>query len=391
MVKKLTYIELFSGIGSFTQAITTIPDLDAKCLFASDNNPLCSKVYKDNYGMDSLFDLVKDDKSKIPNHNFCFFSPPCQSFSKSGKQRGFEESRGTLIYEVFKILKEHTPKYILMENVRNLASHDEGHTMRVIIESLHSIGYRLPKEPLILSPHFFGVPQTRERVFLPGIYDPDNVDKPLEFSFEPFKKKEQCSIDSIILHEYDEDSSLKISAEEERVLNAWDTFYKGIRLKSIGFPIWSNFFKKLDESPDMPDWKKKIIRKNKELYSDNKDFIDKWMIEYDIESFNETHKKFEWQAGTKITSVWEGCIQIRPSGIRVKAPTTLPALVAIVQIPIIGKLKRRLSVKECTLLQSFPNNFIFNVPTHEAYKQLGNSINVVTLKTVIEKLLDLKC
>ena len=388
MNKPIKYIELFSGIGAFSQAISNIDGVESQCVFAADNDELCAKVFSDNYHMDSLFDLVTDDKERIPSHDFCFFSPPCQAFSKSGKQLGFEEARGTLIYEVFKILEKHRPKYILMENVRNLANHDGGNTMRVILDSIHNLGYRTPNEPIILSPHYFGIPQTRDRVFLPGIYDPEHVDEPINFDFGEFKKKEQCSVDNIILPEYNDDPKLKISPEEEHILDAWDAFYQGIDLKVIGFPIWSKYFWELDETDDMPEWKKDFIRKNKALYERNKDFIDKWYVDYNVDEFNDTQRKFEWQAGTKIKSVWEGVIQSRPSGLRVKAPTTLPALVAIVQIPIIGRLKRRLSVAECALLQSFPKDFILNVPELIAYRQLGNSINVLTLQKVTEKLLN---
>ena len=94
------------------------------------------------------------------------------------------------------------------------------------------------------------------------------------------------------------------------------------------------------------------------------------------------------EAGNKIHSIREGIIQFRPSGIRVKAPTTFPALVAIVQIPIIGKLKRRLSVKECANLQSFADNFIPDPDPYYAYKQFGNSINVIVLENVLKKLIN---
>ena len=164
----MKYIELFSGIGAFTQAIERIIP-NAECVFAADINEDCANVYKLNYGVESLCDLTKKDEKEIPDHDFCFFSPPCQAFSKGGKQLGFEEARGTLIFEVFRILQEKKPKYILMENVRNLVSHDKGNTIKVILNSLHELGYRTTELPLILSPHQFGIPQLRERAFLPGI------------------------------------------------------------------------------------------------------------------------------------------------------------------------------------------------------------------------------
>ena len=386
--REFKYIELFSGIGAFSQAIKRIIP-DSKCVFAADINKNCANVFKLNYGVDSLCDLTKKNETEIPDHDFCFFSPPCQAFSKSGKQLGFEETRGTLIFEVFRILKLKKAKYILMENVRNLASHDKGNTIRVILESLHELGYRTTKNPLVLSPHQFGIPQFRERVFLPGIYDPKNCFKPLEINFENLKKKEENSIFSIV-EENNNENFLKIRKKDERILAAWNEFYSGIDIKTIGFPVWADFFNSKEDISEFPDWKKIFIRKNEELYNRNKQFIDTWAKKWKVfTEFSPTQKKFEWQCGTKINSVYEGLIQFRPSGMRVKIPNVAPALVAIVQTSVIGKYKRRLSLKECLKLQDFPIDFNFgNQTMHECYKQLGNSICVKVLEEVTRKLLD---
>ena len=382
----MKFIELFSGIGAFTQAMDVIRP-GSECVFAADNDPECVRVYKNNYGIDSYHDITKVNAENVPAHDFCFFSPPCQAFSKSGKQLGFEETRGTLIFDVFRILKRHHPKYILMENVRNLASHDNGRTFKVISDSLKEIGYRIPSKPIILSPHYFGIPQTRERVFLPGIYD-GTGDEPLEIEFGKFMKKEDCRLEDIIDHSYDDDTSLCISKSEERVLSAWDDFYNGIKETTLGFPIWYDYFFDKNAEPTMPEWKKTFIAKNKALYLNNREFIDDWAERWDhLKGFTPTHKKFEWQAGSKIDSLWEGLIQIRPSGIRVKSLTTAPALVAIVQIQILGPEKRRLSVRECANLQSFPQSFKPAENVETAYRQLGNSINVKCLSEVVAKLL----
>ena len=156
----------------------------------------------------------------------------------------------------------------------------------------------------------------------------------------------------------------------------WDEFYQGIDKKVIGFPVWFEWFKK--EAPDeFKPWKKEFVRKNNELYQRNKEFIDSWIEKWDnLEWCTPTQKKFEWQAGENIKSIWEGLIQFRPSGVRVKVPTCFPALVAIVQIPIIGKYKRRLTVREAARLQDFPEAFIPNEIDHQAYKQFGNAVTV---------------
>ena len=137
----------------------------------------------------------------------------------------------------------------------------------------------------------------------------------------------------------------------------------------------------------MPKWKEDFINKNINLYNNNKEFIDRWMEKYNyLKEFAPTHRKLEWQAGNSIKSLWDGIIQFRPSGIRVKKPTCFPALVAMVQIPIIGKYKRRLTVREAARLQSFPDTFIPNKNDQQAYKQFGNAVNVDVIKTMAEKL-----
>ena len=389
----LKYIELFSGIGAFHQAIHRILP-EAECVFAADINKDCANIYKLNYKIDSLCDLTKIDANEIPDHDFCFFSPPCQAFSKGGKRLGFEEARGTLIFEVFRILKSKIengkpPKYILMENVRNLVSHDNGNTIQVILKGLHELGYQTTELPLILSPHQFGIPQVRERAFLPGVYKPEKSDIPLNFDLGNLLKKEQNNIFSII-EEDNNDESLKIRHEDEITIQAWEEFYHGIDLKTIGFPIWADYFHSSEDISKYPKWKKVFIEKNESLYQRNKQFIDSWANKWNVyTSFTPTQRKFEWQCGENVKSIYDALIQFRPSGMRVKVPNVAPALVAMVQTSVIGKYKRKLSLTECLKLQDFPTTFDFgNQNKHESYKQLGNSICVKVLEKVIEKLME---
>ena len=385
----MKYIELFSGIGAFTQAIERIIP-NAECVFAADINEDCANVYKLNYGVESLCDLTKKDEKEIPDHDFCFFSPPCQAFSKGGKQLGFEEARGTLIFEVFRILQEKKPKYILMENVRNLVSHDKGNTIKVILNSLHELGYRTTELPLILSPHQFGIPQLRERAFLPGIYDPKNANEPLDFDLGHLLRKDDNNVFNII-DESENNPALEVRAEDRITMQAWDEFYHNINVKVIGFPVWADYFKEVVDTTDFPDWKLDFVKKNQKLYKENKKFIDEWAKKWKVyEEFTPTQKKFEWQCGDKLTSVFDALIQFRPSGMRVKVPTVAPALVAMVQTSVIGRLHRKMSLKECLRLQDFPDNFNFgNQTSHECYKQLGNSICVKVLEQVTKKLLEI--
>lgn len=380
-MKSFKYIDLFSGIGGFHQAMT---QLGGECVFASEIDKYAIDTYQRNYKIDSAHDITKVKVEEIPTHDVLCAGFPCQTFSKAGRQMGFnDEIKGTLFFEIERILKYHKTKYIILENVRNLISHNNGNTWATIYNHLVKLGYRLTKNPIIISPHQIGIPQLRERVIILGYYDPRNQDKPLEIELPKLLNKDDNSIYSIL--EENENQKYKITEKEEFVLTAWDKFYKGIKEDTIGFPIWVDYFK--IKPKDEPNWKKDFIRKNNMLYENNKQFIDKWLYEYkDLKEFAPTHRKMEWQAGNKIKSVWEGIIQFRPSGVRVKTPTCFPALVAMVQIPIIGKYKRRLSPREAARLQSFPDNFIINENEQQAYKQFGNSVNVQVIKVMAEKL-----
>ena len=385
-MKKFKFIDLFSGIGGFHQAME---QLGGTCVFASDIDKYAIESYKENYGMDSDINIRDIKVEDIPKHDVLCAGFPCQTFSKAGKRMGFEdETKGTLFFEIERILEHHRTKYIILENVRNLVSHDHGNTWKTIYSHLKELGYRLTPEPLILSPHQLGVPQLRERVVILGIYDPEHSDDDLRISFkdmENLKTKDQNNIYDI-LDDGQVDDKYYITEREKYVLTAWDNFYKGIKEKTLGFPVWFEYFKKKPDE-EMPEWKKEFIRKNNKLYKDNKEFIDEWAKQYNnLRDFTPTQRKFEWQAGDSIDTLWEGLIQIRPSGVRVKKPTCFPALVALVQIPIIGRYKRRLTVREAARLQSFPDTFIPNSNDQQAYKQFGNAVNVNVIKTAANAL-----
>lgn len=388
---KFKFIDLFSGIGGFHQALT---QLGGECAFASEIDAFAIETYKNNYGIDSAINIRDVEAEDIPKHDVLCAGFPCQAFSKAGKQEGLEDkTRGTLFFEIVRILKHHHTQYIVLENVRNLISHDNGNTWRIIQESLKELGYRTTADPLILSPHYFGIPQIRERVVILGKYDPKNINKPLVFDFGKYNSKEDNSIYDVLDDDVI-DESYHISEYEEMVLQAWDEFYQGINLKVIGFPVWADYFKYLGDYEGLPNWKAGFIKKNVKLYEDNSEFIDSWLKKYNnLKDFSPTHHKFEWQCGTRISSIWEGVIQFRPSGIRVKMPNNFQALVAMVQIPIIGKYKRRLTVKEAARLQSFPVDdpkkpFRPNENKQQAYKQLGNAVNVEVIKRAAKALME---
>lgn len=383
---KFRFIDLFSGIGGFHQAME---NLGGECVLASEIDEYAIETYKANYGIDSNVNIRDIKNEDIPVHDVLCAGFPCQSFSKAGHQKGFEdETRGTLFFEIVRILKYCKTPYFILENVRNLTAHDNGNTWRVIKNSLKELGYVITEHPIIISPHQLGVPQIRERVVILGIHSSLGVKK-IKVDLPQMNKEEINFLTSGIIETDGVDKKYFISEHEEQVLTCWDEFIKGIKEKVIGFPVWSEEFGKTYsyENLGYPTWKVNFIKKSRSLYENNKEFIDRWLEKWNyLENFTMTERKFEWQCGKDCSSVWEALIQFRPSGVRVKRPSVFPALVAMVQIPIIGKVRRRLTPREAARLQSFPDTFTCNANDHQAYKQFGNAVNVKVIQYMAEQL-----
>ncbi len=383
---RFTFIDLFAGIGGFHLAMH---ELGGTCVFASELDKDAQTTYEANYGIKPYGDITKIGEREIPVHDVLCAGFPCQPFSKAGKQEGFEdETKGTLFFDIERILKYHHTKYIILENVRNLVAHDNGNTWKTIHTHLVNLGYRLTPEPLIVSPHYFGVPQLRERVVVLGVYDPRHATMPLSICLPKSKEKKDCCLDSI-LEKDNNDPAYKLTKEETEAIEVWDEFHHGIKEKVIGFPIWLDWFTTPPPAdPDeMPEWKRTFVRKNNELYKNNREFIDDWLERHDhLRHFTPTMRKMEWQCGESVSSAWEAFMQMRPSGLRIKRPDCAPALVAIVQVPIIGKYRRRMTVREAARLQSFDDRFIPNPNKRQAYKQFGNAVNVTVIRECAKRL-----
>lgn len=382
-MKKFKFIDLFCGIGGFHQAMA---QLGGKCVYACDIDEDCRKTYEANYGIRPDRDITKVNTSKIPEYDVLCAGFPCQAFSKAGKRLGFhDETKGTLFFDVERIMQHTKPKYALLENVRNLASHDDGNTWRVIHQHLVSIGYNVLCNPVIFSPHYIGIPQHRERVYIMCIRK--DIGELPEFFFDT-DKVPKCRIDDILQvdREITDIDHYQLSKDKIELLNLWDEFVHNIKGDKLpGFPVWSEYLKPIDSTEDMseyPKWKLNFIQKNNQLYLRNKTFIDNWLPRAKKHPlFFGAKAKLEWQAGQyKNPSLWDNILQFRPSGIRVKPGTYFPALVAITQTSIVGTRKRFLTLRECARLQSFSDTFQPDVIEAQAYKQFGNAVNVETVK-----------
>ncbi|WP_347490437.1 DNA cytosine methyltransferase [Desulfoscipio sp. XC116] len=156
------FVDLFCGIGGFHLALKSF---GAKCVFASDIDNEARKIYNANFRLDPKGDIKTIKNTDIPKHEILCGGFPCQSFSISGTQSGFDDEKtGKLFFEIVRIAKHHKPKIILLENVANLDAHDEGKTIKTIITSLEDIGYNVYKQ--VLSATDYNVPQCRKRIYI---------------------------------------------------------------------------------------------------------------------------------------------------------------------------------------------------------------------------------
>lgn len=175
-----TFIDLFAGLGGFRIALES---LGAKCVYSNEWDEHVQKVYEDNFGDMPEGDITKVDENTIPSHDILCAGFPCQAFSISGKQRGFEDSRGTLFFDVSRIVKAKKPKIVFMENVKNFATHDDGRTLEVVKATMEELGYTFTQR--VLNAVDYGVPQKRERIYMICFRNDLNVNG-FEFP-KPFK------------------------------------------------------------------------------------------------------------------------------------------------------------------------------------------------------------
>lgn len=183
---KFTFIDLFAGIGGFRMAFQ---NLGGECVFSSEWDEQAQKTYFANYGEYPFGDITKEETKNFIPENFDILCAgfPCQAFSLAGKRRGFEETRGTLFFDVAEILRRRQPKAFFLENVKGLAIHDGGKTLQVILNTLDEVGYVVP-EPQIVNAMYFGVPQHRERIYIVGFR------KDLGITKEDFHYPEQKNV-----------------------------------------------------------------------------------------------------------------------------------------------------------------------------------------------------
>lgn len=423
-MREFRFIDLFAGLGGFHVALNK---LGGSCVFAAEWQAHLQGLYFQNFGVRPQGDIREVSPESVPDHDVLCAGFPCQPFSKAGEQLGFEcTQQGDLFFNVAAIIEAKTPRYFILENVPNLLQHDGGQTFERIKRILIGLGYEVDARRL--SPHQFGIPQIRERVYIVGSRAGlDGFEWP-----EPTNKP--TSIRTVL--EQQPADAKTLSPQVEKCLEVWDDFLKrsppAVGLPS--FPIWSMEFGAdypyEDETPfallcekgarglakfrgshgislrqfkpgdrwmalpsharteqfEFPKWKRDFIRQNRVFYASNRKWIDPWLAR--VLPFPSSLQKFEWNVQGGERDIWRHVIQFRASGVRVKRSTTAPSLIAMTdtQVPIIGWEKRYMTPRECAALQSLGDLALPESRTR-AFGALGNAVNASVVGSIASNLI----
>ena len=340
----MTFIDLFAGIGGFRIAFEAV---GARCVFSSEWDKQAQQTYEANFGEKPHGDITKIDAKDIPSHDILCAGFPCQPFSIAGDLKGFEDTRGTLFFEIIRIAKYHKPKVLLLENVRNLVSHDKGKTFQIILNSLKELGYYVHYK--ILNSKNFGVPQNRQRVFIVAFLND------VDFKFPEPSNQVTCVAD--ILEDNVED---KYFLSEE----AW-TYHKERKLKNKAKGLGFGYIMVNKDSVYTPTL---TAHYNKDCSS----------ILIDKEKPLQIGKTNKGGQGERLYSIDAVGITLSACGGGVASKTGA----YLVEDKI-----RKLTPRECARLQGYHDSFVIPVSDSQAYKQFGNSVTVNVVKAIAEQII----
>lgn len=317
---EFTFIDLFAGIGGFR---IPMQKNGGKCVFSSEFNPYAQKVYEANFGEFPFGDITKIPVELIPDHDVLCAGFPCQPFSISGKMRGFEDTRGTLIYNVFKIIDAKHPKVVFLENVKHLVHHDNGKTFKTILEGLDNLGYKTSYK--ILNSSDFGVAQNRERIIIIGTRDK-------LFDFDKVKTLPRVVLRDILdnpnttTFEYLDEPYTILKDVKEQPSGLIFIGYRNKNIRKAGVRPGTEHLSRVHKQPNR------------------------------IYSVDGIHPAIPSQETS-------GRFWIYDSGI-----------------------VRKLTINECYKIMGFPANFIRSSSLSEQYRQIGNSVCVPMINSIVSEI-----
>lgn len=305
---KYKMIDLFAGIGGTRLGFQL--NGNVKVVFTSEWDKFSQKTYKANYGDEPYGDITEIDEKEIPDHDILVAGFPCQAFSQAGLKKGFEDIRGTLFFDVARILKEKRPKAFLLENVKNLRTHNNGKTFELIEKTLIDLGYEVTT--MMFKARDFGVPQNRERIYIVG-FDKSKVKNYEEFKV-PVAPKPKTRVGDILEKEVDDKYTISDKLWEGHQRRKKANKERG---KGFGFSLFT------EDSPYTNTLSARYYKDGSEILIDQK-----------------------------------------------------------------GKNPRKITPREASRLQGFPDEFIIPVSDSQSYKQFGNSVCVPVVKAIAKEILN---
>jgi DNA (cytosine-5)-methyltransferase 1 len=431
----MKFVDLFAGLGGFHVALR---NEGHECVFASEIDEDLSDLYEHNFGQKPEGDIRHVDIKKIPDHDILCAGLPCQPFSKAGDQKGFDCPQwGDLYQFVIDVLNEHRPDFFILENVPNLRKHNDGRTWQALIEELESCGPGYKTDDRKLSPHTYGVPQRRKRIFVVGSAEglthfswpaaPTNIESDLSsiLDEDPEDAREMPDhyLDCMEVWQelldqyprektlpsfpiwamefgatYDYEETTPFSLAQKSIQKLWRPEQTG----NFGSPITGKTWEEVKgkgelpshatrEQEKFPRWKIRYIQQNRKLGQELRDIDESWFNDWieRLKGFPSSLQKFEWNCKGEARSIWKHVIQFRASGVRVKRATTAPSLVAMTttQIPIIGWKRRYMTRQECARLQSLGELNHLPESDSQTFKALGNAVNATVVRCIAANLL----
>lgn len=413
---EVKYIDLFCGMGGirlgFEQALNE-KGLVGKCVFSSDIKPAALKAYKNYFNDDAKCDITKVQISNIPNFDFLLAGFPCQAFSQAGLGMGFQDTRGTLFFDVAKILMEKKPLGFVLENVEGLVNHDKGKTFKVIVNTLEELGYSV--ETKVLNAKDFGLAQSRNRIYFIGykgkkvntlesfesthcvLKDIIDYSIPAKHSFFTKKLLEHYKVEDLY------GKAIKDKRGGVNNIHSWDIGIKGeisedqrelleLLLRQRRNKKWADLIgiKWMDGMP-LTENMIKTFYSHENLHEMLTDLVDKGYLAYEYPKQLIGNRRIPDESLEKGYNIVTGKLSFEFS--KVLSPDDVtPTLVATdvqkLAVPVKDGI-RSLSINEGLRLFGYPDDYRLDfLRESEAFDLLGNTVCVPVIKAVSGRLLD---